>query len=138
MSTRKDTSAQMGQLLLQGWTMLEDVCCECYVPIMENKRAKKRLCVSCGTDGTKKAQEEASPMDIVPPPPAPVATVSSPPSESDISQRLADRMIAGWAMMGVNCPLVGISRVFVRLPNRKVVNHQSLPVSPLRSLSCSS
>ena len=37
----------MGELLLKGWTMLEDSCIDCQCPLMRNKNMEK-LCCSCG------------------------------------------------------------------------------------------
>lgn len=36
----------MGNLLLQGWAMLEETCPDCNVPIMRS-RSKEEICVVC-------------------------------------------------------------------------------------------
>ena len=43
----RDASKSMGELLLKGWTMLEDSCIDCQCPLMRNKNMEK-LCCSCG------------------------------------------------------------------------------------------
>ena len=40
----------MGQLLLQGWAMLEACCDDCNVPLMRNRAKDSELCVECGKD----------------------------------------------------------------------------------------
>ncbi|KAJ3314815.1 Coiled-coil domain-containing protein 42 [Boothiomyces sp. JEL0838] len=49
---KNDPSNLMGQLLIQGWTMLDSCCKECNVPLM--KKGNENLCVSCNN----KIQEE--------------------------------------------------------------------------------
>lgn len=40
----------MGQLLLQGWAMLEETCEDCNVPLMRSRDKKQEMCVQCGVD----------------------------------------------------------------------------------------
>jgi len=42
-----ERSKKMGELLLQGWAMLADVCGKCLVPYMRSKKGEV-LCVGCG------------------------------------------------------------------------------------------
>ncbi|KAJ3318779.1 hypothetical protein HDV06_007030 [Boothiomyces sp. JEL0866] len=44
-NSNSDPSKLMGQLLLQGWTMLDSCCHECNVPLM--KKGAELLCVAC-------------------------------------------------------------------------------------------
>ena len=37
----------MGQLLLQGWAMLDMSCPDCLVPIMRNRKQGLEICVVC-------------------------------------------------------------------------------------------
>ena len=49
----------MGNLLLQGWCMLEMTCPDCLVPIMRSK-AGQELCVVCDTAYKNKIEEQPS------------------------------------------------------------------------------
>ncbi|CAD8046480.1 unnamed protein product [Paramecium primaurelia] len=44
-----EASKKIGQLLLQGWTMLNESCIECLQPIMKSKQGVK-LCVQCNRE----------------------------------------------------------------------------------------
>ena len=52
----------MGNLLLQGWCMLENTCPNCLVPIMRSK-AGAELCVICDTAYKNKIEESQQPSD---------------------------------------------------------------------------
>ena len=56
--SKPDFSAKMGQLLLQGYAMLEHVCPDCHVPIMRS-RAKHELCVSCDQAYKTKVEDKS-------------------------------------------------------------------------------
>lgn len=43
-------SNDMGKLLLQGWAMLEECCCDCNVPLMRSPKKDQEICVQCGKD----------------------------------------------------------------------------------------
>ena len=43
---RDKVSKAMGDLLLQGWTMLQESCDDCNVPLMRNKK-QEMVCVGC-------------------------------------------------------------------------------------------
>jgi len=47
MSTTSKVSAELGQKLLQGWTMLAESCNDCNVPLMEKKKDQIIVCVGC-------------------------------------------------------------------------------------------
>eukprot|EP01112_Ceratiomyxa_fruticulosa_P018194 TRINITY_DN5777_c0_g1_i1.p2 TRINITY_DN5777_c0_g1~~TRINITY_DN5777_c0_g1_i1.p2 ORF type:complete len:313 (+),score=84.26 TRINITY_DN5777_c0_g1_i1:1305-2243(+) len=49
MQRSKDPVNELSKLLLGGWTMLQDSCPDenCNVPLMEDKKQKRILCVSC-------------------------------------------------------------------------------------------
>ncbi|CAD8212401.1 unnamed protein product [Paramecium octaurelia] len=53
-----EASKKIGQLLLQGWTMLSESCIECLQPIMKSKQGVK-LCVQCNRE-EKPDQSKAS------------------------------------------------------------------------------
>ncbi|TNV74251.1 hypothetical protein FGO68_gene16246 [Halteria grandinella] len=59
----EEASKKIGQLLLQGWAMLNESCPECLQPIMKSKQGV-RLCVQCNreerTDIPKKPVEQLS------------------------------------------------------------------------------
>lgn len=58
---RDDSSRQMGQLLLQGWCMLEETCSAgCLVPLMRNKQGRE-YCVSCACFCDEMVGKESSP-----------------------------------------------------------------------------
>ena len=44
---KKDTSGALAAKLLAGWTMLEESCPNCHVPLVRQKNKKEMLCVSC-------------------------------------------------------------------------------------------
>lgn len=69
----KDTSALIGQKLLQGWTMLADMCPnsedpKCMgVPLMKERGTQRMLCVNCGVFYVKvQDPEDASSFIVVP------------------------------------------------------------------------
>ena len=45
-SKKDDASSKLGVLLLKGWTMMEEACYDCNVPLMKNKQ-NELLCVNC-------------------------------------------------------------------------------------------
>ena len=55
----------MGQLLLQGWTMLGESCngifhfyyLDCALPLMRNKQKKLDLCVGCNRNYAEEEQK---------------------------------------------------------------------------------
>jgi uncharacterized Zn finger protein (UPF0148 family) len=58
--TSNATSAQMGQLLLKGWAMLQDVCPVCSTPLMRNPDNRSEcFCVSCNATVVTQAEHEA-------------------------------------------------------------------------------
>ena len=70
-TSKPDFSKQMGELLLQGWTMKADTCPTCMVPIMckSNKFSSstssgpEEICVGCGTDYKKEKKGGAANQD---------------------------------------------------------------------------
>jgi uncharacterized Zn finger protein (UPF0148 family) len=67
------TSQTLGDLLLQGWTMLNDACDSCNIPLMQNPYKTETLCVKCNRDFQKEgglagAVVEDEVMDIAPMP----------------------------------------------------------------------
>ena len=55
----------MGQLLLKGWTMLEECCDECSVPLMRSRDKKVEYCVQCKRnllDNTASSTVEQKPV----------------------------------------------------------------------------
>ncbi len=42
---KPDHSKAMSSKLIQGWTMLEECCPDCFIPIM--RKGKESICVSC-------------------------------------------------------------------------------------------
>ena len=44
--SKQDVSAILGQKLLEGWTMLEEACDDCNVPLMRNREGEV-ICFSC-------------------------------------------------------------------------------------------
>ena len=52
-NTRKnDSSSKLAQKLLEGWSMLEECCPDCFVPLMKPRKGPA-LCVSCGFEWDK-------------------------------------------------------------------------------------
>ena len=108
----------MGDLLLKGWAMLADVCPACSIPIMEARfgsDAGTRLCVGCGGNGLPEAsacaeaevEENDRPTEVESGSNSPAAPAPPPaaPPRADPSELLAARMLQGWAMLGVHCPV---------------------------------
>lgn len=115
-SARQDeASAKMGDLLLRGWTMLAAVCNGCGTPLMEDRRLGTRVCVLCGTDGADAdAPDEEVPADAAARTeelgrPQQRGTVQA--AERDVSELLAEKMLAGWALLGQACPMCGTTLV---------------------------
>jgi uncharacterized Zn finger protein (UPF0148 family) len=52
-----ELSKKMGEKLIQGWAMLEDVCFDCLFPLMRSRRGEI-ICVGCGPVNEKKQKEE--------------------------------------------------------------------------------
>ena len=44
----------MGSLLLKGWTMLDESCPDCFMPIMRNKN-KQEVCPMCDREYQNKS-----------------------------------------------------------------------------------
>jgi uncharacterized Zn finger protein (UPF0148 family) len=57
-------SKKMGDLLLQGWAMLEDTCPQCLFPIMRSKKGEL-VCVGCGPVEKKQAQPKTPQKPVV-------------------------------------------------------------------------
>lgn len=121
-------SANMGSLLLQGWTMLADACPDCGVPLM--RRDAETVCVNCtqspppssalpnGNGVHHLDDSDASDADdggvVSAPPPlreilhaasATGANVArAPAAPEDATQVIADRMLEGWALLAEHCP----------------------------------
>jgi len=53
----------MGELLLQGWTMLEDACMECLFTLMRSRKGEV-VCVCCGPVGQKEKKEEKEDVEM--------------------------------------------------------------------------
>jgi uncharacterized Zn finger protein (UPF0148 family) len=53
-----ELSKKMGDLLLQGWTMLEDTCYDCLFPYMRSRKGEV-ICVGCGPVEKKKENPPA-------------------------------------------------------------------------------
>ena len=51
-------SQQLGVLLLQGWTMLEECCDDCNVPLMRSRDKKQELCVQCNQNKLEPRKQE--------------------------------------------------------------------------------
>lgn len=63
-------------LLLQGWTMLEECCDQCNVPLMRSKDKKQELCVECK-------------RNYVPEVKAPVKNTAAPQTEQIVTTKVA-------------------------------------------------
>lgn len=44
---KEDPSKKLAQKLLEGWTMLEECCPDCFVPLMKPRKGGSAICVSC-------------------------------------------------------------------------------------------
>ena len=53
-----EASGKMGQLLLQGWAMLDISCPDCLVPIMRNRKQGLEICVVCDDEYKNKEQTQ--------------------------------------------------------------------------------
>lgn len=52
-----DKTNKLGPYLLSGWTMLEDACPNCLLPLVRNKQ-KEIICANCGKDYQSKQTDE--------------------------------------------------------------------------------
>ncbi|CAD8143291.1 unnamed protein product [Paramecium pentaurelia] len=59
-----EASKKIGQLLLQGWTMLNESCIECLQPIMKSKQGVK-LCVQCNREEKQDQSKTIEPKSQV-------------------------------------------------------------------------
>ena len=61
-------SQNMGALLIQGWTMMEESCDTCNVPLMQSRDKKQELCVECNKNYVQSAKpvEVKKPVEVVP------------------------------------------------------------------------
>jgi len=82
---------------------------------MEDRRLGTRVCVLCGTDGADAdAPDEEVPADAAARTeelgrPQQRGTVQA--AERDVSELLAEKMLAGWALLGQACPMCGTTLV---------------------------
>lgn len=125
-------SANMGSLLLQGWTMLADSCPVCGVPLM--RRDTETVCVNCSQSPAPPPPPAAAPLPngnglhhsdssgdsdvddgvVAAPPPlrqrlreGPTSVPAAQRTEAaaeDATQLIADRMLQGWALLADHCP----------------------------------
>lgn len=104
-ASRSEATAEMGELLLRGWAMLAEACPQCHIPLMEEKPTGKKLCVGCqrtswSTDASDRSQAEEDVSHA-----ANKVDVSTDANRTDPSDLLAERMLQGWALLGVVCPV---------------------------------
>lgn len=60
----QDPTDQMGQLLLSGWTMLQEACPSCHFPLFSSPKDRSRIkCVNCND------LNQTKPIESSPPPP---------------------------------------------------------------------
>lgn len=61
-SPKPDLSKKMGELLLQGWAMMEESCYDCLVPYMKSRKGEY-VCVGCGPVNKKKEVSPQKPRE---------------------------------------------------------------------------
>eukprot|EP00357_Protocruzia_adherens_P013281 CAMPEP_0114987274 /NCGR_PEP_ID=MMETSP0216-20121206/8911_1 /TAXON_ID=223996 /ORGANISM="Protocruzia adherens, Strain Boccale" /LENGTH=251 /DNA_ID=CAMNT_0002349843 /DNA_START=21 /DNA_END=776 /DNA_ORIENTATION=+ len=110
-SRTNDVSKALGEKMLQGWAMLADHCEECNAPLMRD-RAKHVHCLGCQRDltaeeeiaKTKGNESEKKQKEI----PVKSSETSSPStSTEDVSNKLGEKMLQGWAMLAEHCAKCG-------------------------------
>merc|ERR1712137_96993 len=75
-----DPSSKLGEKLLQGWTMLEDACPRCNIPLMRKPKSKDMLCVGCGAQVVESMDQipsNSNPQNQSPPTPVQTVPVNS-------------------------------------------------------------
>jgi len=60
----KDSTKQLGELMLKGWTLLADICPICSTPLMSKNKGTRR-CVSCDADVLTEAEMAARPKQQI-------------------------------------------------------------------------
>ncbi len=123
----------MGELLLGGWTMLAEGCAQCHVPLMRNPDGREDVCVGCGRRsrtgtglsleveaavpqspdvgdreciGVVELHEEEAALGASAGASTGVRGSSRVPARpGSPASMLADKMLAGWKMLGDHCPI---------------------------------
>jgi len=103
LASTDEQSAKMGELLLQGWRMMEECCEYGGCPYMEHPVNGRKFSVATG----KYTDEE---VEVVQQAPAAAASPITPivqgqVSEEDMSAKMGELMLQGWVMLDEVCPI---------------------------------
>lgn len=106
-------TAKMGELMLQGWTMLAESCSNpaCPgIPLMRKRGSTKSVCLLCNPGGEEKdSQVEEAQTKVTPPStskgvnPKPNTDNALQKKRDMVSSKMGAKLLSGWRMLSQNC-----------------------------------